>query len=118
MTTPEVKPIVSLTKKGYTQICDYIVKNINTDDAELIIGMMTEAMKNTIGFDPTAKASRELCLRKYEQKKAKGVKNDPDHYNKYGKKSYEKKKALFPNIPASVVAKNSIEDLVEISALN
>ena len=118
MTTPEVKPITNLTKKGYSQICDYILGNAEPEHAKVVIDLMTEAMNKTIGFDPNARVSRELSLQKYEQKKARGVKNDPDHYNKYGKKSYAKKKALFPNIPASVVAKNSIEDLVELSALN
>lgn len=118
MSTPEVKPITSLTKKGYNQICDYILGNAEPEHAKVVIDLMTEAMNKTIGFDPTARASRELCLRKYEQRKAKGIQRDPDYYEKYGKKGYEKKKALFPNIPASVVVKHSVSDLVELSALN
>ena len=103
MSMPEPKPIVNLTKKSYRQVCAYIIANINTDDAEFVIDFMTDALRNAVGFDPAMKTPRDLFKRKYEQQQARGIKYDPDQYEKYGKKHYEKKKEMFPDLSTTVV---------------
>lgn len=119
MTTPVSKPIATMTKKGYSQICDYITGNASPEHTQMILNLMTEAMKNTIGFDPEAKASKEVCERKINQRREKygGKAYPPDYYEKYGRKQYEKKKEMFPDVPISTIRENGIRDLQNMSTV-
>jgi len=112
MSTPVTKPVANLTKKGYSQICDYISGNASPEHAQMLLDLMTEAMKNTIGFDPEAKVSKEVREQKYNRLREKfGKLSVPDQYEKYGKKHYEKKKDMFPDVPTTLIKNNNICDL-------
>ncbi len=115
MSLPEPKPFTNLTKKGYRQVCDYIIKN--TDDAEFVIDFMTEAFRNTIGFDPDAKVSPEVSKRQAEQRKQKLAKEGVSAYEKYNKPRYERLKEQFPGLSPYTIMRHSTEELEKLATV-
>ena len=103
------KPLTTMTKKSYNNICQYILQK-SPEDAEHVIKLLTEALRETTGFDPNVKRSSEECKRIYEQQKSKNQKPQ-DTYTKYGKTYYEKRKQAFPNTPPGILMSTTITTL-------
>lgn len=111
------KPVVNLTKKGYREINDYIVENYS-EDAEKLMIIFKEALKNTIHFDPDVKTSQSVIHKKAEQRKqlleAEGV----SQYDKYAKPRYEKLKTIFPDVPKRMLCTHTIQELQDLALNN
>ena len=116
MSLPEPKSVASLTKKAYYGMCEYINGNASPEHAQMILDLMTEAMRATTGFDPNAKMPTETCKKMVEQRKQILEKEGVTQYEKYIKPRYERLKEQFPTVsthellkhPTSVLQKMTV----------
>ena len=106
MSLPEPKSVASLTKKAYYGMCEYIVGNTSPENAQMILDLMTEAMRATTGFDPNAKMSPELCKRTIDRRKQNLEKEGVTQYEKYIKPRYERLKEQFPTVSTHELLKH------------
>ena len=117
MTLPEPKPIASLTKKGYNQVCEYITGNTDPDTAQVCLDLLKEALRNTIGFDPEVKADPEFCKKKNEQRRKNAEKEGITQYEKYIKPRYERLKEQFPGVSTHVLSRMSVSNIQKLTAM-
>ena len=108
------KPVVNLTKKGYREITDYITREYN-EDAEKVMNILKDALKNTIHFDPEAKTSQSVIHKKTEQRKQLLEMEGVSQYDRYTKPRYEKLKNEFPDVPKRMLFTHTIQELQELS---
>lgn len=113
----QTKPVVNLTKKGYREINDYIVENYS-EDAEKLMNIFKDALKNTIHFDPDAKTSQSVIHKKTEQRKQLLETEGVSQYDKYTKPRYEKLKTIFPDVPKRTLFTHTIQELQKLSLNN
>ena len=118
MSLPEPKPIASLTKKSYRGICEYITENTTQENAQMLLDLMTKAMRTTTGFDPNVKTSPEICRKKTEQRKKLLEKEGTTHYEKYKKPRCERLKEQYPQVSAYDISRLTIPNLQKLSATN
>lgn len=110
------KSVVNLTKKSYREICEHITRHTDPEQAQTTIALMTAAMRETTSFDPVAKQSLEMSRRQNEIRKEKLKASGATYYDAFNKKRYERLRAQFPNVPASVLIKTPIKDLPALNA--
>ncbi|AGE54447.1 hypothetical protein PBCVKS1B_006L [Paramecium bursaria Chlorella virus KS1B] len=116
---PQAKPHANLTKKGYSRFMDMLKQKLISyhileeciDDIEHIV---QDCFKESIGFDPHASFPREVIHRNYKNRKELLVREEVSAYEKYGKKSIEKKKEMFPGLPIGVISHNGVKELERI----
>ena len=98
------KPVVNLTKVAFTRLCDHI-KTKRTDHEE-IIEILTTALKETTGFCVDAKKPKEVYERQANLERERLAREGVTQYEKYKKKTYEKRKEKYPQIPTKVLARS------------
>jgi len=97
------KPVANLTKKAYIQLCEHITGNTSPEHAQIVVELMTAAMRDALGFDPSAKSHPELVKRQHEKRKELLEKEGVSNYEKYIKPRYERLKTEYPNVPAHLL---------------
>ena len=117
MSLPEPKPIASLTKKSYHGICEYIAGNASPEHTQMILDLMTEAMRATTGFDPQVKADPEFCKKKNEQRRKNAEKEGTTEYEKYIKPRYERLKEQFPGVSTHTLSRMSVSNIQKLVAM-
>jgi len=110
-TTPTPKPIVNFTKKAYGNVCDYINANSGDPDfSERCLALLTEALRNTVGFDPSF---RDVGV--YSKRAEKAQAEGTTVYEKYSKPRHERLKTEYPNVPARVLSRSRIAVVEQLS---
>jgi len=107
MCVPE-KAVVNLTKGAFANVCAHIQSNY-PDSADMCIGILTQALKETTGFSTTAKKPRGVCERQYALERERAAREGVTQYEKYIKKIYETRKELYPEVPAKMLSKSERE---------
>ena len=108
MCVPE-KAVVNLTKGAFANVCAHIQNTVDAETADLCIGILTSALKETTGFSTSAKKPKEVCERQYANDKERVAREGTTIYDKYGKKKYEKRKEKYPGVPVKILAMSERE---------
>ena len=115
MSTPEPKPIATLSKQAYAKLCEHIY-NASPEHASILVELMTTAMRECLGFDPCAKRSPEECRQIYEQEKKRCERDGKSHYERTKKPRYERLKKQYPDIPTHILISTPVKDLPALNA--
>ncbi len=107
MCVPE-KAVINLTKGAFANVCAHIQANY-PDSADMYIGVLTNALKETTGFSIQAKKPREVCERQYALERKRAAREGVTQYEKYIKKIYDTRKELYPEVPAKMLTKPECE---------
>ena len=120
----KVKPIVNLTKKGYTGFIEafrakmetHVHKTFNTQGIpdEFYNGcenIIKECLRDSTGFDPDIKISKEDYEKKYEQRKKLLAREGVSNYEKYNKRARQLKREKFPGVSTTILYNTPMPEL-------
>jgi hypothetical protein len=111
---PVVKSAVNFNKKGYANVVEYISGNADPAIASVMLGLLREALRETVGFDPDAKKDPELQKRQNETRKQLLERENMTNYERYIKPRYERLKSEHPNVPPSVLLTMKNSDILNL----
>ena len=110
------KPSVNLNKTGYAKLVEYVRENTDPPDAgNTAVEVLTDGLRETLGFDAAAKRSEEYCKRDYENQKKLATKRGVSVYELSAKPRYERLKKEFPNLPTTMLSK-SLKEITKAAA--
>jgi hypothetical protein len=107
------KPIINLTKKSFTAVCEHI-RQENPEHAGVIIPAMTEAFKERTGFDINQKTSVEKMNKQKERRKQILENENTTEYEKYKRPRYNRLKETYPDVAPRMLITHSLAEIQKI----